>query len=85
METIFALCSASGKAGVAVIRISGPKAWDATRSLCVTLPEPRKLALRVLRDTSDKRLDERSWCVLRRIRVLLAKIFASCIPTGVRR
>ncbi|MBT6543119.1 MAG: tRNA uridine-5-carboxymethylaminomethyl(34) synthesis GTPase MnmE, partial [Rhodobacteraceae bacterium] len=44
METIFALCSASGKAGVAVIRISGPKAWDATRSLCVTLPEPRKLA-----------------------------------------
>ena len=58
METIFALCSASGKAGVAVIRISGPKAWDATRRLCVTLPEPRKLALRVLRDTSDKRLDE---------------------------
>ncbi|MEM6810895.1 MAG: tRNA uridine-5-carboxymethylaminomethyl(34) synthesis GTPase MnmE [Pseudomonadota bacterium] len=27
-DTIFALSSASGKAGVSIIRISGPKAWD---------------------------------------------------------
>lgn len=34
-DTIFALSSASGKAGVSVIRVSGPKAWD---SLAVLTP-----------------------------------------------
>lgn len=32
-ETIYALSSASGKAGVAVIRVSGSKAWDSLRVL----------------------------------------------------
>ena len=58
METIFALCSAPGKAGVAVIRVSGPEAWDATRRLFGTLPDLRQMAVRVLRDKQGNALDE---------------------------
>ena len=58
METIFALCTAPGKAGVAVVRVSGPLAWDACIKLCGPLPEPRKLSLRVIRDHRGKPLDE---------------------------
>ena len=47
MDTIFALASARGKAGVAIIRISGPLAHDAVGRLCV-LPQPRFAALRNL-------------------------------------
>ena len=49
MDTIFALASSRGKSGVAVIRISGPKARDALRLLSGELPEPRMATLRVLR------------------------------------
>lgn len=48
METIFAQATARGKAGVAVIRISGPRAWEAARSLAGTLPKPREAGLRRL-------------------------------------
>jgi tRNA modification GTPase len=47
VETIFALASASGKAGVAVIRISGPGAHLAVSALCA-LPAERYAALRDL-------------------------------------
>ena len=57
METIFALCSPPGKAGVAVIRVSGPEAWDATRRLCGTLPELRQMAVRVLQDVLVARVE----------------------------
>jgi tRNA modification GTPase trmE len=49
MDTIFALATARGKAGVAVIRISGPRAWEAARALAGSLPEPRLAGLRKLR------------------------------------
>lgn len=49
MDTIFALASAKGKAGVALVRISGPGAFAAARDLCGDLPEPRRAGLRVLR------------------------------------
>ena len=58
MDTIFALASAHGKAGVAVIRVSGPLAWDAASRLCGTLPAPRQTGLRVLRTPDGTRLDE---------------------------
>ncbi|WP_322867384.1 tRNA uridine-5-carboxymethylaminomethyl(34) synthesis GTPase MnmE [Aquicoccus sp. G2-2] len=58
MDTIFALASAPGKAGVAVIRISGPKAWESGRALSGALPEPRKTGLRILKDVEGTRLDE---------------------------
>ncbi len=46
MDTIFALASARGKAGVAVIRLSGPRSHAAIAALCGRLPEPRVAALR---------------------------------------
>lgn len=57
MDTIFALASAPGKAGVAVIRISGPQAADAGLRLAGSLPQPRGSALRLLRD-GDAVLDQ---------------------------
>lgn len=49
-ETIFALASGAGKAGVAVIRISGPQAFEAAAALGGPLPPPRQAGLRTLRD-----------------------------------
>ena len=53
MDTIFALASARGRAGVAVMRISGPLAWDVVRDLSGGLPEPRVASLRVLSDGAE--------------------------------
>ncbi|SFD63542.1 tRNA uridine-5-carboxymethylaminomethyl(34) synthesis GTPase MnmE [Roseivivax sediminis] len=58
MDTIFALASAPGKAGVAVVRISGPAAWSAGRALAGTLPAPRQAGLRRLHDHGGGFLDE---------------------------
>ncbi len=49
MDTIFALATARGKAGVAILRMSGPGAHRAVRALCDDLPELRRAALRTLR------------------------------------
>jgi tRNA modification GTPase len=49
-DTICALASAPGRAGVAVIRISGPAAGDAMRALCGPPPPPRQAALRKMKD-----------------------------------
>ncbi len=48
MDTIFALASARGKSGVAVIRLSGPDAHDVLEKLVGTLPEMRRVSLRKL-------------------------------------
>tara|TARA_R110002096_G_scaffold24713_20_gene77824 strand:- start:9952 stop:11238 length:1287 start_codon:yes stop_codon:yes gene_type:complete len=48
MDTIYALASARGKAGVAVVRVSGPSALMAGAALMSRLPEPRQAALRRL-------------------------------------
>jgi tRNA modification GTPase len=48
MDTIFALASARGRAGVAVLRISGPRAHWAAGQLCA-LPPVRQAGLRVIR------------------------------------
>lgn len=56
METIFALASARGRAGVAVIRVSGPRAHDAGAALCGSLPGAR--GLRLLKDADGAPLDE---------------------------
>jgi tRNA modification GTPase len=53
MDTIFALASARGKAGVAVVRISGPRARQAGESLCGTLPEARRSYVRKVRSGQD--------------------------------
>lgn len=48
MDTIYALASARGKAGVSVLRLSGPAAHDAADALCGDLPEARRASLRRL-------------------------------------
>ncbi|THD76849.1 tRNA uridine-5-carboxymethylaminomethyl(34) synthesis GTPase MnmE [Thalassobius vesicularis] len=58
MDTIFALATAHGKAGVAVIRVSGPSAHAACKALCGDIPQPRKASLRLLKDQDGVRLDE---------------------------
>ncbi|WP_299045109.1 tRNA uridine-5-carboxymethylaminomethyl(34) synthesis GTPase MnmE [uncultured Tateyamaria sp.] len=57
MDTIFALATAQGRAGVAVIRISGPGAKIAARQLCGDIPTAKRAATRVLRGADGKVLD----------------------------
>jgi len=57
MDTIFALATARGKAGVAVIRLSGPAAAAAGSRLAGPLPEARRAALRVLRGADGGHID----------------------------
>ncbi|WP_371060893.1 tRNA uridine-5-carboxymethylaminomethyl(34) synthesis GTPase MnmE [Rhodosalinus sp. 5P4] len=57
-ETIFAVATAPGKAGVSVIRISGPDAHAAAETLARALPPPRLAGLRRLRDAKGDVLDE---------------------------
>jgi tRNA modification GTPase len=49
VETIFALASAAGRAGVAVVRVSGPEARGALMGLAGELPLPRAATLRTLK------------------------------------
>ncbi len=56
MDTIFALATAQGRAGVAVIRISGSRAVDVAERLCGSVPEKR--GVRQLRDSASALLDE---------------------------
>ncbi len=56
--TIFALASGAGRAGVAVIRLSGPSAGAALSALAGRLPPPRWAALRRLRDAAGAALDD---------------------------
>lgn len=58
MDTIFALASAPGKAGVAVIRVSGPRAHLAGVALSGRSLPARGTSLRLLRDNAGERLDE---------------------------
>ena len=58
MDTIFAFASAPGKAGVAVLRISGPESHSVSADLAGPLPAPRKVALRTFRDAGGQVLDE---------------------------
>lgn len=57
MQTIFALATARGKAGVAVIRISGPDSFEVGRRLVKTLPDPGRFALRDILSASGEILD----------------------------
>jgi len=57
--TIFALASAAGRAGVAVVRLSGSTASRALETLSSQpLPSPRRASLRRLHDSAGERLDD---------------------------
>ncbi|HHI71191.1 MAG TPA: tRNA uridine-5-carboxymethylaminomethyl(34) synthesis GTPase MnmE [Rhodobacteraceae bacterium] len=58
MSTIFALATAHGKSGVAVIRLSGNQAHSAAEQLAGALPQPRVAALRNLKDRNGVLLDQ---------------------------
>lgn len=59
LDTIFALASAPGRSGVAVMRISGPAVddiiWKLTKK---PLPRPRRAVLRELLTTDDRQIDQ---------------------------
>ncbi|MFI4936692.1 MAG: tRNA uridine-5-carboxymethylaminomethyl(34) synthesis GTPase MnmE [Caulobacterales bacterium] len=57
-DTIFAPATAPGRAAIAVVRLSGPGAAAALRSLAGDLPTARHATLRRLRDAAGEILDE---------------------------
>lgn len=57
-DTVFALATAPGKAGVAVVRVSGPAVADVAAALFGELPAPRMASLKVLCDAGGVRLDQ---------------------------
>lgn len=57
MDTVYALASARGRAGVAVIRVSGPLAFDAARRLAGRVPPMRQAVVMSLRDADGGLLD----------------------------
>jgi len=58
-DTIFALSSGRLPAGIAVVRLSGPQAFDAGRMLAGTLPAPRVARLSPLRDPASGEMLDR--------------------------
>jgi tRNA modification GTPase len=56
--TIFALATARGRAGIAVIRISGPSALQALAQLAGDVPAARHAARRQLKDAQGVALDD---------------------------
>lgn len=58
VATIFALATPPGRSGVAVIRISGPGSLDCLRSFGATIPEPRFVSVRTLREADGAAIDQ---------------------------
>ncbi len=56
--TIYALSSAPGRAGVAVVRLSGPGAGPALTALAGRLPQPRQAARALLKDATGAAIDD---------------------------
>lgn len=52
-DTIFALSTAAGRAGIAVLRLSGPKAQSALQALAGRLPPPQRASLARFRDPAS--------------------------------
>jgi tRNA modification GTPase len=58
MDTIFALSSGTPPAGIAIVRVSGPRAGAALRALSGSVPAPRRARRAALRDQGGNLLDE---------------------------
>ena len=56
-DTIFALSSGAPPAAIAIIRISGPAAFDAVRVLAGRVPDPRRASLASLKNSAGVELD----------------------------
>ena len=57
MDTIFAQATAQGRAGVCVIRISGPQAFFIAETIAQPLPAPRVAAVRAITDADGQVID----------------------------
>jgi len=58
MDTIFAQATAMGRAGVSIVRISGPVAHEICTQMVGKLPTHRASALRMVRDASGEFIDQ---------------------------
>ena len=58
MDTIFALATAQGRAGISVVRISGPRAFEVAVEICGPLALSRQAQLRLLKDKSGDVIDQ---------------------------
>jgi tRNA modification GTPase len=56
MDTIFAQATATGRAGVSVIRVSGPQAFDIASIFC-DLPDVGQIGLRAVRGSDEALID----------------------------
>lgn len=57
-DTIFAPATAAGRAAVAVVRVSGPRAGQAVKALAGRLPSPRRASLGKLKESKGIVIDE---------------------------
>lgn len=57
-DTIFALATARGKSGVAIIRVSGPRAHAVCAAMAGRLPQARRATLCTFRNQSGEVLDQ---------------------------
>lgn len=57
-DTIFAPATAAGRAAVAVVRTSGPQSGRAVATLAGKVPKPREAALRTLRASDGRPIDQ---------------------------
>ena len=57
LDTIHALASGLGRAGIAVLRLSGPRAADILGTIAGVVPQPRRATLRPLQDADGMLLD----------------------------
>lgn len=58
METIVALATARGRAGVAIVRVSGPLAWEVCKKIAGRVPPVRQASLARLRSAGGELIDE---------------------------
>ena len=58
MSTIFAQATGAGRAGVAIVRISGPEAHSIAAKMAGQLPVSHTAAVRTLRDSAGEVLDQ---------------------------
>lgn len=58
MDTIFAQATAVGRAGVSIVRVSGPDAHDICSELAGPLPTPRHSALRIVKGRDGEFIDQ---------------------------